>query len=66
MLDLQAIADYAQQGATALNIKQYDIYGSSVDETGVEVAHGEPKQVEASNRASVIVRVWNEQGQAFI
>ncbi len=62
MLDLQAIADYAQQGAETLHIKQYDIYGSSVEETGVEVASGEPKQVEASNRASVIVRVWNDHG----
>ncbi len=62
MLDIQAIADHAHQGAQALGIKQYDIYGSSVDDTGVEVAFGEPKQVEASNRASVIVRVWNEKG----
>lgn len=62
MLDIQAIADYAQQGAQVLGIKQYDIYGSSVDDTGVEVSFGEPKQVEASNRASVIVRVWNEKG----
>jgi len=62
MLDIQAIADHAHQGAQALGIKQYDIYGSSVDDTGVEVAFGEPKQVEASNRASVIVRVWNDQG----
>ncbi|MFN9176712.1 MAG: TldD/PmbA family protein [Synechocystis sp.] len=62
MLDIQAISDHAHQGAKALGIKQYDIYGSSVDDTGVEVAFGEPKQVEASNRASVIVRVWNEKG----
>ena len=62
MLDIQAIADHAHQGAQALGIKQYDIYGSSVDDTGVEVAFGEPKQVEASNRASVIVRVWNQKG----
>jgi PmbA protein len=62
MLDIQTIADHASKGAAALGIKQYDIYGSSVDDTGVEVAFGEPKQVEASNRASVIVRVWNEKG----
>lgn len=62
MLDLQAIADHARQGAAALAIKQFDIYGSSVEDTGVEVAGGEPKQVEASKRASVIVRVWNEKG----
>jgi len=30
-----------------------------VDENSVQVDHGEPKQVKASNRASVIVRVWN-------
>ncbi|MEY2984297.1 MAG: hypothetical protein RLZZ568_914, partial [Cyanobacteriota bacterium] len=40
MLDIQAIADYAHQGAKALGIKQFDIYGSSVDDTGVEVAFG--------------------------
>ncbi|NEQ99103.1 MAG: TldD/PmbA family protein [Cyanothece sp. SIO2G6] len=53
------IASYAASGAKDLGITKYDIYGSSVDENSVQVDHGEPKQVKASNRASVIVRVWN-------
>lgn len=53
------IASYAEAGATELGITKYDIYGSSVDENSVQVDQGDPKQVKASNRASVIVRVWN-------
>ncbi|MEB3192828.1 MAG: DNA gyrase modulator, partial [Snowella sp.] len=60
MLNIQDLAHYAQNSAQHLGIKQYDIYGSSVEEAGVEVSFGEPKQVQASNRSSVIVRVWNE------
>lgn len=60
MLDIVAIADHADKKAKALGIHQYDIYGSSIDETEAEVSFGEPKQVQASNRSSVIVRVWNE------
>ncbi len=62
MLNTETIANYAQKSATELNINKYDIYGSSIDETSVEVDSGEPKQVQASNRSSVIVRVWNEKG----
>ena len=60
MLNVQELAQYAETSAKELGIHQYDIYGSSVDETEAEVAFGEPKQVQASNRSSVIVRVWNE------
>lgn len=60
MLNIQDLAHYAQNSAQHLGIKQYDIYGSSVEEAGVEVSFGEPKQVQASNRSSVIVRVWND------
>ncbi|MEL4896744.1 TldD/PmbA family protein [Crocosphaera sp. Alani8] len=62
MLNTETIAKYAQSSAEKLNINKYDIYGSSIDETSVEVDNGEPKQVQASNRSSVIVRVWNEKG----
>ncbi|MDJ0658096.1 MAG: TldD/PmbA family protein [Crocosphaera sp.] len=62
MLNTEAIANYAQTSAENLDINKYDIYGSSIDETSVEVDNGEPKQVQASNRSSVIVRVWNEKG----
>ncbi|WP_267383700.1 TldD/PmbA family protein [Cyanobacterium sp. uoEpiScrs1] len=61
MLNIKKIAEYAQLSAKELGIKKYDIYGSSIDDTSVEVDGGEPKQVQASNRSSVIVRVWNKQ-----
>lgn len=58
-LELAAIArDKAQH----LGIDKFDLYGSTVDEASVQVDHGEPKQVKASNRSSVMVRVWNEAG----
>lgn len=66
MLNIQALTDYAQQAAQTLGISRYDIYGSSVDEAGVEVSFGEPKQVQASKRSSVIVRVWNDQGRVGV
>ena len=59
MANIQDIAAYAETSAQKLGIAKYDIYGSSVDDTSVQVDKGEPKQVKASNRASVIVRVWN-------
>ncbi len=38
----------------------------AVDETDVDVFQGEPKQVQASNRSSVIVRVWNRDNQVGV
>jgi hypothetical protein len=35
MLNIQNLAHYAQNSAQNLGIKQYDIYGSSVEEAGV-------------------------------
>ncbi|MEL7072204.1 MAG: TldD/PmbA family protein [Cyanobacteria bacterium J06581_3] len=63
MAKVQTIAKQAESIAQKLSIAKYDIYGSSVDETSVQVDKGEPKQVKASNRSSVIVRVWNDQNQ---
>ncbi|NEP14235.1 MAG: TldD/PmbA family protein [Symploca sp. SIO2C1] len=60
MTKIKELATQAEEIANKLGIKKFDIYGSSVDETGVEVDQGEPKQVKASNRSSVTVRVWNE------
>lgn len=62
MPQVETIAQSATTIAHQLGIGKFDIYGSSVDETSVEVAEGEPKQVQASNRSSVIVRVWNGEG----
>ncbi|MGM3309155.1 TldD/PmbA family protein [Anabaena sp. WFMT] len=61
MTKIQEIATYAQENAAKLGIKKFDIYGSTVDDTSVQVDQGEPKQVKASNRSGVIVRVWNEE-----
>jgi PmbA protein len=61
MSNIQEIANSAQENAKKLGIKKFDIYGSTVDSTSVQVYQGEPKQVKASNRSGVIVRVWNEE-----
>ncbi|AFY50910.1 putative Zn-dependent protease-like protein [Nostoc sp. PCC 7524] len=60
MPNIQEISAYAKDNAEKLGIKKFDIYGSIVDETSVQVDQGEPKQVKASNRSGVTVRVWNE------
>lgn len=60
MPNIKELASYAQASAEQLGIEKFDIYGSSVDETSVQVDTGEPKQVKASNRSGVTVRVWNE------
>ncbi|HIK08413.1 MAG TPA: TldD/PmbA family protein [Trichormus sp. M33_DOE_039] len=60
MPNINEIASYAKENAEKLGIKKFDIYGSTVDETSVQVDQGEPKQVKASNRSGVTVRVWNE------
>ncbi len=60
MSKINELATYTQASARELGIQKFDIYGSSIDETSVQVDQGEPKQVKASNRSSVTVRVWNE------
>jgi PmbA protein len=57
---IQAIAAAAQAAAQRLDIQKFDIYGSAVDETSVQVDQGEPQQMKASQRSSVTVRVWND------
>jgi PmbA protein len=59
MPKIDDIATHAKDCASKLGIKKFDIYGSTVDETSVQVDQGTPKQVKASNRSNVIVRVWN-------
>jgi PmbA protein len=58
--NIDNLATHAKTTASQLGIKKFDIYGSTVDETSVQVDQGAPKQVKASNRSSVTVRVWNE------
>ncbi len=66
MPNINDIATYAQASAAQLGIKKFDIYGSTVDETSVQVDRGEPKQVKASNRSGVTVRVWNEENSVGV
>ncbi|WP_414529199.1 TldD/PmbA family protein [Nodularia chucula] len=61
MPSIHEIANHAKENASKLGIKKFDIYGSTIDETSVQVDQGEPKQVKASNRSGVTVRVWNEE-----
>jgi len=56
------LAEQAHAVAVKLGITKFDIYGATIDETSAEVDQGKPKQVSASNRASITVRVWNEKG----
>ncbi|WP_017719947.1 TldD/PmbA family protein [Kamptonema formosum] len=58
---IEDIATHAREIAGQLGINKFDIYGATVDESSVQVDGGEPKQVKASNRSSVTVRVWNEE-----
>ncbi|MBE9223793.1 TldD/PmbA family protein [Cyanobacterium stanieri LEGE 03274] len=63
MSKVQTIALNTKEKAEKLNIKKYDIYGLTVEQTSVQVFQGEPKQVKASQKSSVIVRVWNDNNQ---
>ncbi len=56
--NLPDLATQIQDISKRLGIGKYDIYGAAIDETSVQVDQGEPKQVKASNRSSVTVRVW--------
>ncbi len=60
MIDINNLTSQTRDIAKTLGIQKFDICGSSSDDTSVQVDRGEPKQVKASNRSSVTVRVWNE------
>lgn len=60
MPNINEIASYAESAASKLGIKKFDIYGSAIDETSVQVDQGEPQQMKASQRSGVTVRVWND------
>jgi PmbA protein len=65
-VEITSLTQQVRDIAAELGITKYDIYGSSVDETSVQVDRGKQKQVKASNRSSVTVRVWNTTGQVGI
>jgi PmbA protein len=66
VLNIDEIAAIAQTTAQALGIHKFDLYGSTVDESSVQVDQGEQKQAKASNRSGVTVRAWNEKGQVGV
>jgi PmbA protein len=66
LLNIQTVSNSARQIATKLGITKFDLSGSTVDETSVQVDKGEQKQVKASNRAGITVRVWNKENTVGI
>jgi PmbA protein len=60
-LNIQTVSNSARQIANKLGISKFDLSGSTIDETSVQVDKGEQKQVKASNRAGITVRVWNNE-----
>jgi PmbA protein len=66
MSKIQTIAQDAKVAAAKLGIQKFDIFGSTVDETSVQVDSGEPEQMKASQRSGVTVRVWNPAGPVGI
>ncbi len=58
-LNIQQVSKSAHQIATKLGISKFDLSGSTVDSVSVQVDKGETKQVKASNRSGITVRVWN-------
>lgn len=65
-LNIQTISSSAHQIATKLGITKFDLSGSTIDKTKVQVDKGEQKQVDASNRAGITVRVWNKENTVGI
>lgn len=65
-MQIETLANQVQDIAHKLGIHKYDISGSAVDETSVQVDRGEPKQVKASQRSGLTVRVWNDAGTVGI
>ncbi len=61
-MSIDTVAEQAQDIAARLGIPKYDVFGAVVDETSAQVDHGDPKQVKASSRSGVTVRVWNDDG----
>jgi PmbA protein len=66
VLNITELAEIAQGKARQLGIDKFDLYGSTTDESNVQVDQGAPKQVKASNRSSVTVRVWNAEHQVGV
>lgn len=60
MTDVKTLFNNVKESATDLGISKFDIYGATIDSSSVQVYQGEAKQIKASSRSSIIVRVWND------
>ncbi len=60
MTDVKTLFNNVKESATELGISKFDIYGATIDSSSVQVYQGEAKQIKASSRSSIIVRVWND------
>jgi PmbA protein len=65
-LNIQTVSDSAHKIATKLGISKFDLSGSTTDSVSVQVDKGEAKQVKASNRSGITVRVWNAENTVGI
>ena len=61
-LDASALRDRLQVLAHQQGIKQWDLGAACSDDCSVQVDRGEAKQMKASQRSSITVRVWNRDG----
>lgn len=61
-LDASALRDRLQLLANQQGIKQWDLGAACSDDCSVQVDRGEAKQMKASQRSSITVRVWNSDG----
>lgn len=52
--------------AARAGVKKFDVFGSSADGLTVKVRDGKTDQVSGSERASLIVRVWNHEGRVGV
>ena len=61
-LNACALRDSLQKLATREGIRSWDLGAACSDDCSVQVDRGEAKQLKASQRSSITVRVWNNDG----
>ncbi len=61
-LNCHALSDKLNQFAKTEGIRQWDLGAACSNDSSVQVDRGEAKQMKGSQRSSITVRVWNDQG----
>ena len=59
-MDLTQITDFIKEGAKNLNIKKWDFGASFSNDFSVQIDKGTAKQLKASQKQVLTLRVWNE------